>query len=375
VTPRALSALIFTLAIPPAAGAQTTDPIFARWSWAPPDLGGRPSGLGGAFVGLADGSHATYANPAGLGLIPLSEVSLHSGGPWLAAGRRLRVGTIGGYAARPQDTAVDLTGLGGGPPARGGSLRGSVREAGFSLAAHPFPRIWVGATAALSRLEFEGQRLDFGDRGMSTPAAFVEGEDTRVRMTAGMLITLLGRRGRALPMLRFGLAYQPGVDWSVRAGSPSASRDIDVRRPSLVSVGLAWRANGRWSFTTQGDFIRFSQVVDTLSRNAGASAAAGFSLPDTLEPRLGAEYGAPLWCGCGIVRLRGGIHYRSPGTLRYSGPDSATAEAFTNRPWRTEVAFGGSFYTEHFNNALRLDFDARDVFEGRELSFGVAWRF
>ena len=31
--------------------------------------------------------------------------------------------------------------------------------------------------------------------------------------------------------------------------------------------------------------------------------------------------------------------------------------------------------TEHFGKALRLDVDAKDLFDGPELSFGMAWRF
>jgi hypothetical protein len=377
VTARALLPLILFLALSPGAGAQTTDPIFARWSWAPPELGGSPSGVGGAFVAVADGTRASYLNPAGLALIPLSEVGLSSGEPWLGAARRVNplLGMrLGAYVAELEDRRVDLAGL-GGPAPTGGSLGASVREAGLSLAAHPIARVRVGGTVSWSRQKLDGERLVFDDRGGGTPAAAVQGETTRVRLTAGMLVGLLGRGGRALPSLRFGLAYQPGFDWSAQMTSAGSTTSIDVRRPSLLSAGLYWRANDRWSFATQADYIRYSEVVDTLTRNVGPAAAAGFSLPSTVEPRFGAEYGVTLWCGCGVVRLRAGVHYQAPGTLRYDGTDPVAVQAFPNRRWHAAAAFGGSFYTEHFANAIRLDVDARDVFDQRTLSVGLAWRF
>src|SRR5512144_2204071 len=72
------------LAVSPPLAAQTTDPLFARFRWAPGELGSRPGGLAGAFVSLADSARAAVANPAGLTLIPVSEIGLSTGKPWLA---------------------------------------------------------------------------------------------------------------------------------------------------------------------------------------------------------------------------------------------------------------------------------------------------
>jgi hypothetical protein len=75
------------------------------------------------------------------------------------------------------------------------------------------------------------------------------------------------------------------------------------------------------------------------------------------------------------MKARAGLHYRSPGTLQYDGGDPATAAAFAPGKWRTVASLGVSFLTEHFGNALRLDLDSKDLFEGPEISFGIAWRF
>src|SRR5262245_61364343 len=73
--------------------AQTNDPVFARWRFNPDSIGSRPAGMGGAFVAVADSNKAAYANPAGLTLIPVKELGLSSGEPWLG-------GAVGGRLAR-----------------------------------------------------------------------------------------------------------------------------------------------------------------------------------------------------------------------------------------------------------------------------------
>src|SRR6185436_5244491 len=145
-----------------------------------------------------------------------------------------------------------------------------------------------------------------------------DGDDTHVRFTFGMLVGLTNTKHHATPAVRLGISFQPGFDWSipVARAAGAAPAPVDVCRPSLVSVGLAWRPSDRWTITAQGDLVRYQEVLDTLRRNDAAVAAA-FGLPNAVEPRLGLEFGAPLWCGCGTVKLRAGIHYRSPGTLRY----------------------------------------------------------
>jgi hypothetical protein len=191
-----------------------------------------------------------------------------------------------------------------------------------------------------------------------------------------VLLDLVGSRRGSLPSLRLGVSYQPGFDWSadLRRGRDPVGSDVAVRRPSLIATGLSYRPSDRWGFSAQGDLIRYREVVDALRRNSG-DAAADFSLPNALEPRLGVEFASPLWCGCGVVKLRAGLHYQSPGTLRYSGHDRALAGSFVPTQWKTVFSLGGSIFSEYVGNALRLDVDSKDLFDGPELSFGIVWRF
>jgi hypothetical protein len=75
------------------------------------------------------------------------------------------------------------------------------------------------------------------------------------------------------------------------------------------------------------------------------------------------------------VKLRGGLHYRSPGTLLYEGADPVLSRAFAPGSWRTVGTLGASFSSEYYGHGIRLDLDSRDLVHGPDLSFGVVWRF
>jgi hypothetical protein len=362
------------LALAPPLAAQTTDPLFARFRWAPAEIASRPGGLAGAFVGLADSVQAAVANPAGLTLIPVSEIGLASGEPWAAVGHGWQHFRAAAYVTRAGEARTDLALA---VPSEGGGLDSSVWEAGLGAGVRVHERVSFGASVAWARLRLEGQRTGPGGEGDGTVLASVSGEDVHVRATLGMLVILVGKNPRALPSVRFGASYQPGFDWSVAmtAAPGAAAVPIDVRRPTVITGGFAWRAVDRWTFLAQGDVIRYGEVVDTLERNVGPPAAAGFRLSNVVEPRVATEFSAPLWCGCGYVKLRGGLHYRAPGTLLYEGADSAAVQAFAPGSWQTVATLGASLFGEYYGKAVRFDVDSRDVVHGPELSFGIVVRF
>jgi hypothetical protein len=348
------------------ARAQTTDPVFAGWRFSPATVGSRSAGMGGAFLAVADDARAAVTNPAGLTQVPVNEVSLSSGRPWAAVASGRRHFRFAAYATKAeQEPAAPREG-----PGRI-ALQPSITEIGFSAGLQMLKRVRLGATVSRSSMVVEEEGRN-PSNGAAPLHPLVGGEDAQVRFTIGALVDLLRVNGGSTSPLRLAFALQPGIDWSVpQAGGGT----VDVRRPSVTSFGLGWRADNHWSFSAQGDFIRFQDVVQTLRRNVGDEAAAGFDLPDQVEPRVGGEYATPLTCGCGSIKVRAGLHYRSPGTLRYEGEDRALAATFSGQ--RREVAFtlGGSLFAEHFGNALRFDLDARDVLDGPDLSFGVVWRF
>jgi hypothetical protein len=378
---RALAlAAVLAAALPGARlAAQTNDALFGAWRWAPEPLGSRPGGLGGAYVAVADSVKAARVNPAGLALVPDWEVGFSSLRLWTGAAKGGRYVRLAAYLAETDTpSSGGLAGVVGGPTAR-------VREAGFSAAVSPWRGVRLGVTAARTRLRLSGGSAPAA--GMPAPAAGVPmagvalaGESSELRWTAGLLLDLIGRPGITVPSLRLGVALQPGFDWTVQRSATGPHTgversDVDLRRPTVASAGLAWRTSGRWTVTGQADLIRYGEVVDTLSRNVGAPASDLFRLSEAVEPSLGVEFASHLWCGCGNVRARAGIRGRSPGSLRYVGSDPVLARAFPGGDWDTVLTLGGSYVGEYLGRAIRLDLDSTDLLDGPRLSFGVAVRF
>jgi long-chain fatty acid transport protein len=357
---------VLGLAAAAPARAQTTDPVFAGWRFSPATVGSRSAGMGGAFVAVADDARAAVTNPAGLTQVPTNEVSFSTGRPWVAGASGRRRFRVAAYATKAEQEPAE--------PREGPeriALQPSITEFGVAAGLQIFQRVRLGAAVAHSRMNVEEEGRN-ASNGAQPVHPLVGGEDAQVRYTFGVLIDLLRVTGRSTSPLRFAFAVQPGMDWTV---PQTGGGTVDIRRPTVTSFGLGWRADNHWSFSTQADFIRFRDVVETLRRNVGNEAAAGFELPDEVEPRIGGEYATPLTCGCGSVKVRAGLHYQSPGTLRYAGDDPDLAAAFTSQRRLVVFTLGGSLFAEHFGNALRFDLDARDVLDGPALSFGVVWRF
>src|SRR6185503_3803946 len=57
------------------AAAQTNDHVFRSWRWTEEIEAPRAAGLAGAFVAVADDSSATVLNPAGMLLLPKTELA------------------------------------------------------------------------------------------------------------------------------------------------------------------------------------------------------------------------------------------------------------------------------------------------------------
>jgi hypothetical protein len=364
-----VAATLLTLAVPVCARSQTVDPLFAAVRWAPQPPGSRPAGIGGAFAAVADGGKALYFNPAGLAQIPQQELELSFADPWLSAAARLGPLRLGAYATRspfgdPEPTADSL------------DLRFS--ELGFGVGIAPLHRLKLGVSAAWSGLELAGRRSAPDASGQLAPLVEISGEDRQLRLTFGALFTVYTKEVRGLPSLRVGAAYQRGFDWQGRVAeaAPGAqSRPIRVRRPSVLTAGLAFYGTHQWSLFAQGDVIRYGEVLGSVRGNVGSAVARGFDIDDAIEPRVGGEFAIPLTCGCGTLKLRGGLQYLSPGTLVYTGADPVLEQLFGPRSWRTVASLGASFFAEYFGKALRLDLDSKDVLDGPALSFGIVFRF
>lgn len=352
-------------AIPLAAGAQTDEPVFAGWRANPLTVSSRAAGMGGAFVAVADDAQAAVVNPAGLTQIPLIEVSASSGRPWIsfASGRRgIRMAAY--FTTSEQEQLPSA----GAPPL---ALQPAFREGGLAAGFRPFRRVRLGASLAYRNLRIEEEGRSIAN-GSATVNPLVGKEDNRIRVTVGTIVDLIPATAGGASPLKLGVSLQPGVSFEVPR--PPAE-PVEIRRPRMVSLGLAWRASNAWSVTGQADVLRYQEVLDALRRNVGDERGRDFRVGNAVEPRLGAEFATPLRCGCGTIKIRAGLHYESPGTLHYDGADPVLRDAFRVRSWRTTLTMGASLFAEHFGNALRIDVDSRDLVDGPALSVGAVWRF
>jgi hypothetical protein len=346
--------------------AQTSDALFGGWRFAPQPLASRPAGLGGAYVAVADSVHAAFANPAGLTLIPAWEVNGSTLRPWAGAAGGPRVFRLAAYVSGldPWDDTAPAEGAPG--------ITAEVQEVGVAAAALLMPRVRLGLAAATTRLRARSEPAS------SPEAATLRGVSRETAWTMGLMVDLVRRPRISSPSLRLGLAYRPAIDWTVERVGPGRvpeTRPVDLRRPTLVSAGLAWRHSGRWIVSTQADLIRYREVIRALDRNTAPGTSQAFRLENAVEPSFGVEWASHLKCGCGNVRVRAGVRGESPGRLRYVGADPSLARVFPGDRWRAVATLGASFVGEYFGRAIRLDVDSADLARGPHLSVGASVRF
>ncbi len=290
---RTLSAMLVVLlgaAASPPIGAQELglDLVFS----AP---GARSTGLGGAFVAIADDATAAYANPAGL-------VQLVR--PELSAELRLTVSEV---SRDGDETTTDITGLGfvagvlplgrwtlaayGHRVARGELASGpddSVLTRSFEI------RRWAAAAAyRLSETLSVGAGVSYFDG----EAAGASREGSRraddIGLNAGVLWSPtwwlnLGGFLREGPALELGRA-EDGIE------------DLRLALPDLAGLGIALRpGRGHWTVGLEWDRVSTSSLV-VLTEGVPRTVEAGAG--DRLH--LGVEYVALEWSP--VTAFRGGL--------------------------------------------------------------------
>ena len=220
---RAVPTAVLGLVVLSPAAAQTPDPIFAGYRFAPEDVGSRPAGLGGAFVAVADETKAAVVNPAGLTLIPITEVALSSGERWARGGDRAKVDPnrrLPDPQRRGHHAVSRFEGL--GRRTGGGSSTAAALERG----------IRSGLESAEPGEPARRSRHDRGRERRGHASALHR------RCAPGAHL----RAAAVYPALRLGFSYQPGFDWSIPVEASAApGAPMDVRRPTVFAAGLAFR--------------------------------------------------------------------------------------------------------------------------------------
>jgi hypothetical protein len=333
--------------------SQTNDEFYRSWRWTEEVTAPRAAGLGGAYVALADDSAAAQLNPAGLTLLPKTEIT--GGFLWRGSGALGRDSTmprtgmgliggaglltkewaLGGYLTEPFDERVVL-------PVSGtsGRLETTVTDGGVALGWAPAAQVRVGLRVSVTHVRVEGQWARANGSSTSLLVGAAAGI-TNVTGAAGILVECTER-------LRLGASFRQGASWDISrtASNPALGVAVDTgsiyryRSPSIVSAGASLRAGLRVVLTTQVDFVRFSEVRDVFGVRIGAFAVADYALRDALEGRLGVEFSQPV--GRLSVQVRAGAHGASGASFRYIGADRTEANRFRGSERMTEWSAGAS---------------------------------
>ena len=337
-----------------AAHAQTSVQIPLQWDFVNP--GAKSLAMGGAFTGLADDATAGYANPAGLGELSRTEVSIEARGRWLVSpflerGRlsgavqnegsdtiagpvfgessdnSFRVPYISVVFPRPQQgwaiagfrhelARVDQLSFSEGvfqqDPSEITSRREFPQEGIRKIAITSYGaagafeinrRLAIGATLNLHTLNLIGQYRRFDVDGfLGPPLRSVElgrstqqGKDTAVTPNLGVRVCLKPCDERQSASARFGVVYRRGATFTYETQSGPNFRVNRFRVPDVLAGGVAVEAPrpGRRLLLT-GEIKRatYSRLKDDFITDQGID----FGIADNLRIGDGTE-------------LRAGVQY------------------------------------------------------------------
>jgi long-chain fatty acid transport protein len=391
-TLRAFALTAAAVALPTRAPAQTSDALFGGWTSRPREAGSRAAGLGGAFVAVADDARAAVLNPAGVALVPGTELAAATADLWDVAAVALR-GEPGAVPPRPggmagpttpcaprpsrpwavaffaeqaleQTTRTDL--VAGPRLVEQGTLRGKTEQIGLGVAKGLAPWLNLGLTVSWRHLRLDGSSALSTAEGADLRRLTLEGDANKARAIVGALAIFGPTSGHS--GARVGLAFAHDLSrWSVErrgldvdAGTVSAPSRVHIEEPPVLSGGVAWRLADRWLISGQVDYVWYRQVLETLRGNAPGEDGQAFRLRNGVEPRLGIEYTAPAPIG-GYFKLRAGLRRETSGRLRYDGPDLARQQAFRGAPDALRGSAGVSLFGEFYDRAARLDLDLSQV--------------
>lgn len=338
----------------PRAGADDQPSVDLRLPFAEESV--RPTGLGGAFVGLADDPTTISINPAGLVTVPRSfEVLL--------------------APAASKSPRIRLTNLGGGfRPCRWAAI-------GFELAQKGEAQVWpsTGAGLAADAPHYSSWTGTLGmaaslsntrefSIGLSYSVDRLVQEGTKEDDWGGGLVAGLLFKPVNPASPRLGISYRQRTDWELRRGFGP----VRIRTPAVLSAGASWFYDPvralRVALTIQPDFVRYSQLT------AGATGDA--RARDDVDLRFGLEASVPLqcWTGCGsLVQVRLGFVNGAP--LPYQPREPRRGDATGQGPGReTSVSFGAAIALRRVGaGRYKLEF-GRDGRTGTWL-LGLGWRY
>jgi hypothetical protein len=383
--------------------AQTADVAFGGWSWRPREVGARPSGLGGAFVAVADDARSAVTNPAGVALVPNVEIGLGVGERWGSFAMALRGRTLP-VSGAPADSADEPRPCPPGPQPRPWALAlfaqqnlrhdsrlevvsgpGLVQEGvlgadreqvGVAVARGLTHWLNLGLSVNWRHMRMEGSTRLRDAAGTELRRVTLEGDANKARAILGALATF--GPPRSPTAFRVGVALERDLSaWTVgrrevdvTAGTVAPTARVRIEEPPLLSGGVAWRLSDTWLVSGQLDYIWYTDVVGSLRHNEAAEAEK-FRLADGWEPRFGVEYTRPSPIG-GYLKLRAGFRRETAGRLGYEGTELARTQAFPDVGAAFRGSAGLSLLAEFYARAARFDLDLSQVVVATTSSLSAA---
>jgi hypothetical protein len=376
--------------------------VFGGWSSRSRDVGGRPSGLGGAYVAVADDGRSAVINPAGIALVPDVEAALGFGELWASLATSLRGETVPisgqpanagqprpcppGPQPRPwvlaffgqqtltRESRVEV--VAGPGRLENGVLAADREQVGVSVARGLTHWLNLGLTVTWRHLRMDAATSLRSADGAELSRVVVEGDANKARALVGTLATF--GPARSPTQFRVGVAYERDLSaWNVgrreidvAAGTAAAPATVRIEEPPLFSGGAAWRINDGWLVTGQLDYIWYEDVLSTLHTNQVPEAGA-FAIQDGFEPRFAIEHTRPSPIG-GYLKVRAGVRRETSGRLHYTGTDLARAQAFPDVGPAFRGSAGVSLLAEFYARAARIDLDLSQVVVARTSSLSAA---
>jgi long-chain fatty acid transport protein len=368
----ALSACAF-LTAPTNAAAQTDSEGFwkMKFNFLPP--GARATGLGGAFIAIADDATAAESNPAGLTVLLYPQLSVEGRftryepqNPWIgfdfdpssgdydrSPGREVfspafasAVLPVGGFtlAAFRHELMSYASSLDYGTPSFTGTSDLEINVANYGLGvAKRLGALSLGVAGGISTMDMV-QDLHY--------VSSFAGETRDNRWTT------LGSDGRkqstfvtAGAMLRLGERVALGGVYKYRGKFDDLGEVLNGRRtfsgittitgptrtafsfsvPDAAGIGMSVRLGDRFTVAADGEWVRYSELTEWVDQNFPPET---FTAKDGVDARAGAEY--VIMAGATPVALRAGFARFAPTDIEARNSEG---ESYSRR----EVVYTGNF--------------------------------
>ncbi|MBF0339207.1 MAG: outer membrane protein transport protein [Nitrospirae bacterium] len=338
----------------------------ADFNFTPP--GARASGMGGAFVALADDATCALSNPAGLAQLPRTQIAAeatyrhyddkYDTKNWpefdnltTYTDTKIKNNTRLSFASFSTplfDNFINVSLFynklvysnsefvyGSNTPDREfkqpGYNKVAVDEYGLSLAKAFFgEKLFVGAGFSEANLDLKSnfvfRQYKTTSSGTYNSAAESTGSSTKMAYRAGVLFV-------PWDFLRFGANYSrmPAFNYQYVSNAVVSNNSVifksvmEYKIPDTFSVGAAVKPLKNWTIITEGKYVKYSDLMDGFvptkciqsskggCANPGDLKAENYDIPDIWEFHLGTEY--ILYVKETPIAIRTGTYYEPKHSL------------------------------------------------------------